>query len=108
MAPVLSRRIPFLDKPLHQKLFGAHKTWRGIVVAALAGMLVFMLQQYFHPLLPSLALIDYADFSPWLGWWMGLGAISGDLVKSYYNPLAFSKASAISLIAPSPPRAPVT
>ena len=85
MAPVLSRRIPFLDKPLHQKLFGAHKTWRGIVVAALAGMLVFMLQQYFHPLLPSLALIDYADFSPWLGWWMGLGAISGDLVKSYYK-----------------------
>lgn len=86
MAPVLFKWIPFLDKPIHQKLFGAHKTWRGIVVATITGTLLFALQKYLYSVgLRQYALIDYSDFSLWLGFCLGLGAILGDLVKSYYK-----------------------
>lgn len=86
MAPVLFRWIPFLDKPVHQKLFGAHKTWRGIGAAAIMGTLVFGLQKYLYVVgFRQFALIDYSDFSWWLGFFLGLGAILGDLVKSYYK-----------------------
>ncbi|HLC70935.1 MAG TPA: CDP-archaeol synthase [Candidatus Nanoarchaeia archaeon] len=86
MAPVLFKWIPFLDTPIHEKLFGAHKTWRGIVVAALTGMLIFGLQKYLYiGGFQQWALIDYSDFSVWLGFCLGLGAILGDVVKSYYK-----------------------
>ncbi len=86
MAPLLFKWVPFLDKPIHQKLFGAHKTWRGIVAAAIIGTLAFWLQQYLYTVgFQQFALIDYADFSVWLGFFLGLGAILGDLVKSYYK-----------------------
>src|SRR3989344_8495801 len=86
MAPVLFKWIPFLDTPIHEKLFGAHKTWRGIVVAALTGMLIFGLQKYLYiGGFQQWALIDYSDFPVWLGLCLGLGAILGDLVKSYYK-----------------------
>lgn len=86
MAPVWFKWIPFLDKPVHPRLFGAHKTWRGIVVAALVGTVIFWLQQYLYRVgFRQWALIDYGDFSIWLGFCLGLGAILGDLVKSYYK-----------------------
>jgi len=86
MAPALFKWIPFLDKPIHKKLFGAHKTWRGIIVAAIVGTLIFWLQKYLYRVgFQRWALIDYSDFSLWLGFCLGLGAIFGDLVKSYYK-----------------------
>ncbi|MEK6900564.1 MAG: CDP-archaeol synthase [Nanoarchaeota archaeon] len=86
MAPVLLRWIPFGGKPITEKLFGSHKTWRGLVVAVLAGGLVFWLQKIAYDAgFTSLALIDYADFSVLLGFLLGAGAIIGDLVKSYFK-----------------------
>ena len=50
------------------------------------GTLVFWLQRYVHSIgFQKFALIDYSDFSLWLGFCLGLGAILGDLVKSYYK-----------------------
>ena len=86
MAPVLLRRIPFGSKPIHAKLFGSHKTWRGLAAATLAGGLVFWLQKgLFAAGFENFALIDYADFPVWFGFLQGAGAILGDLVKSYYK-----------------------
>ncbi len=86
MAPVLLRWIPYGGKPIHEKLFGGHKTWRGLFAAVLVGGLVFWLQQVLYAQgFQKWALIDYADFSPWFGFLQGAGVILGDLVKSYYK-----------------------
>lgn len=85
MAPVLFKWLPF-DKPIHKKLFGRNKTWRGIIVAILLGMLVFWLQKLLYLNgFQKLALIDYSDFSILLGFLMGTGAILSDLAKSYFK-----------------------
>ncbi|MDP3698792.1 MAG: CDP-archaeol synthase [Nanoarchaeota archaeon] len=86
MAPVLLRSIPYGGKPIHSKLFGEHKTWRGLVVAILIGGLVFWLQQWLYNLgFQDWALIDYADFPGYFGFLQGAGVIGGDLVKSFYK-----------------------
>jgi len=86
MAPVLLRWIPCGGKPIHEKLFGSHKTWRGLVVAILVGGLVFWLQQWLYTLgFQDWALIDYADFPFWFGFLQGAGVILGDLLKSFYK-----------------------
>lgn len=86
MMPVLTRRIPFLGMPVHERMFGKHKTWRGLVVAVIASTLVFWLQRLaYQQGFTTLAVIDYSDFSLLLGFLMGAGAILGDLVKSYYK-----------------------
>ena len=47
---------------------------------------MFGIQKFVHTLgFRSLAVIDYSDFSIWLGLLLGFGAIFGDAVKSYYK-----------------------
>lgn len=86
MSPVLFGKIPVLDKPVNVKFFGKNKTWRGILAAVIMGTLVFYLQKMAYGSgFTQLALIDYSDFSLLLGFLLGLGAILGDLLKSYYK-----------------------
>ena len=86
MAPILLRWIPFGGKPIHEKLFGSHKTWRGLMAAILVGGLVFLLQKALYNIgFQSWALIDYADFPGYFGFLQGAGVILGDLVKSFYK-----------------------
>ncbi len=86
MAPVLFQKLPFLDKPVWEKKLGKNKTWRGIIVASLSGVIVFWLQKIaYNAGFTSLAIIDYSDFSLLMGLLLGFGAIVGDAVKSYYK-----------------------
>ncbi|MBI4980857.1 CDP-archaeol synthase [Candidatus Woesearchaeota archaeon] len=86
MAPVLFRWIPWLNKPVHERLLGGHKTWRGIVVATIMGAIVFALQKYAYAVgFDKIALIDYNNFSWLMGALLGAGAILGDAVESYYK-----------------------
>ncbi len=86
MAPVLFKWLPWGDKPIQEKLFGRHKTWRGLIIGTLTGTLLFALQQaVYNAGWKKLALIDYYDFSLLLGFLLALGALLGDLVKSYYK-----------------------
>jgi CDP-2,3-bis-(O-geranylgeranyl)-sn-glycerol synthase len=86
MAPVLFKKLPFLDISISEKLFGKNKTWRGIFVAVVVGYLTFVLQKIaYSEGFTSWALIDYSDFTVLFGAALGLGAIVGDLVKSYYK-----------------------
>ena len=87
MAPILLKWIPFLEKPVHKKKFGSHKTWRGLILASLTGILVFWLQIYLFQFsfFQNISLIDYSGFTVLLGFLLGFGAIIGDLVKSYYK-----------------------
>ena len=85
MAPVIFRWLPG-GKPVHEKLFGPNKTWRGLIIAPVAGGLVFWIQKWaYQSGFQQFAIIDYADFSVLLGFLLGTGAILGDLVKSYYK-----------------------
>ena len=100
MTPVVVRWIPFLKKPIHEKLLGSNKTWRGLFFGTLMGGFIFILQQQIHLLISgpstsyiphftssftSLALIDYEDFPVWFGFLQGFGALLGDGIKSYYK-----------------------
>lgn len=86
MAPVFVRKVPFLNKPVSEKYFGANKTWRGLFFAVLLGTIVFAIQKYlYYSGYTKLALIDYNGFSIMLGITMSAGAILGDLWKSYYK-----------------------
>lgn len=74
-----------------KELLGAHKTWRGFISGVLAGWVVFWLQQLFvHAVHWSWAR-DIATTSgyatlPWVvGPLMGIGALGGDAIKSFFK-----------------------
>ncbi len=87
--PVLIRWVPGFTQwntPLDKKLFGAHKTYRGLIMGMLFAVLTGAIQFYvdqsalftrFHALHPTLprALL--------MGGLLGMGALGGDLVKSF-------------------------
>lgn len=84
MAPILFKWLPILDKPIWEKKLGKNKTWRGLSAAIIVGGVVFWIQKFaYQQGFQNLAIIDYADFTPLLGFLMGAGAIIGDAVKSY-------------------------
>lgn len=86
MTPVLVRKAPFLNRPIQEKLFGAHKTWRGLVLGTLAGTMVFWLQQIaYRQGFTELAFLDYAHISLAYGLLLSGGALLGDIIKSYYK-----------------------
>lgn len=95
MAPVLAMGIlkwlavpvdfnaRFMGKPL----FGKHKTWRGIVVGTAAGMLVFLAQKWLFrfSFFSGNSIIDYSSAALWVGFLLAVGALAGDLVKSFFK-----------------------
>lgn len=86
MAPVIFKWIPVLNKPVYERWFGRHKTWRGLLIAIVVGGLVFWLQKIAYISgFRSWAVIDYSDFSLLLGFLMGGGAIIGDMVESFFK-----------------------
>jgi len=83
MMPVFARRLPFLAQPISVKLFGDHKTWRGIFFGTLGGIVTGYGQYFFHPLTKKLALIDYPTAPIFLlGFTLGASALLGDLIHS--------------------------
>ncbi|MFH1367401.1 MAG: CDP-archaeol synthase [Patescibacteria group bacterium] len=96
MMPVIfSRWFNFLAFPLDggkiwrgERIIGDHKTFRGILLAVLGGTLIFVIQKYAYinsDFFYSISLINYGKESLALGFFMGLGAITGDLVKSFFK-----------------------
>jgi CDP-2,3-bis-(O-geranylgeranyl)-sn-glycerol synthase len=84
LAKPIAPRIKIRGKPI----FGTHKTFRGLLVAALAGILIFLLQEwlYNYSFFQTISLFDYKVFfqqySILPGFLLGFGAIFGDLVES--------------------------
>lgn len=83
MAPVFARRLPSnarLDFGLTfrgEPVFGAHKTWKGLVAGTLIGTMVgVLLAQAYWPF----------SFSPF--YWsflVSFGALAGDAIKSFFK-----------------------
>ncbi len=95
MSPVLAgRRFSALAIPIDggqtlrgKRIFGDHKTWRGLLAGIVAGALTFELQRlaYEAGVARGLALIDYSAHPLLPGLLMGLGAGVGDAVKSFFK-----------------------
>lgn len=91
MAPVIARRIRFLDflnHPIDGRLklngkpvLGNHKTWRGLVSGIVAGIVVTGIQALIGP--TSFDLVVYRDVWLPLGAMLGAGALIGDAFKSF-------------------------
>jgi len=88
--------LKFLDVPVDFRrklwgefIFGTHKTWRGIVAGIFGGLLAAFLQILLYKFFPqshSIFLFSYNSWSVlWWGFLVGLGALLGDLVKSFFK-----------------------
>ena len=95
MAPVIAAWcLPSWSLPVDlgyslggKRVFGSHKTWRGMGAGVLAGGAAVLLLQRLPGAIPAvrdvLAGPEWKQFSPMFGAWIGLGALSGDLAKSF-------------------------
>ncbi len=83
MCPVIFGKFKFpFGKPISENLFGSHKTYRGVYVAYFGALLMLFVQQKLA--LSKINFIDYETINLWLyAGLFGIGAIVGDLVKSY-------------------------
>lgn len=87
IAPVLVKNINFLNKPISDKLFGSHKTYRGFFFGILAALIIAYMGYLFLPLIPAdYLIINYSSINLFfLGFLLGFGALLGDLVKSFFK-----------------------
>ncbi len=94
MAPEIFKKINILPFPVDfgkewkgKRIFGSHKTWGGLVYAAVVGLSMFYLQRYLYqfPLFQQLSFVDYTQMTPLLGFLLGFGAILGDLIESFFK-----------------------
>ncbi len=96
-APVAASLPGFLKKyntPLDlgktwrgQRLFGDHKTWRGLIAGVVIATLTIAIQKYLFNSTnwaPNISWLDYNSVNIWLlGPLFGLGALLGDATESF-------------------------
>jgi CDP-2,3-bis-(O-geranylgeranyl)-sn-glycerol synthase len=100
MAPVIANNIQLLKRytqPLDfektfrgKRIFGEHKTFRGVFAGVLLGGLVAFLQMIISALFDwpgSLSFgLDYSSFTiVFMGMAMGFGAVAGDAIESFFK-----------------------
>lgn len=85
MTPVIFARVPFLATPVDfnftiggRRLFGANKTWRGLISGVLTGAITAVIQNQFFN-------IDFFANPAIFGALLGLGALLGDLLSSAFK-----------------------
>jgi CDP-2,3-bis-(O-geranylgeranyl)-sn-glycerol synthase len=98
--PVFASRIPGLKKyeaPIDcgltfrgKRVFGAHKTWRGLIAGIIAGTLTLWLQQYaaahFSWFTKFDEQVNYASLPTLiLGPLFAIGALGGDAIESFFK-----------------------
>lgn len=96
MSPIVAQKLfPKYNTPIdfgktlrHQEIFGSHKTYRGLISGTLTGLFIFYIQKNlfeYSSFVRSLSLIDYQNINPLFGAVIGLGALLGDLIKSFFK-----------------------
>jgi CDP-2,3-bis-(O-geranylgeranyl)-sn-glycerol synthase len=94
MSPVIFRgSFKFLAYPIDcnlklngKPIFGKNKTFRGLIFAIIAGMVLGYIQFLLRDI-PMFQIISILDYSWWpiIGFLLGFGAISGDLIESFFK-----------------------
>jgi len=67
-------------------LLGNHKTWRGLVLGPIAGMIILFLQKWLFnncPLAKEISLVNYQEIGLFFGLLMVFGAVFGDLFFAF-------------------------
>jgi len=98
MAPTFAWRagvFKFLDRPVDfgrkfrgRPIFGSHKTWRGIILGILTGILVAFFQRFLWqiPFFQKLSFFDYEEINVFLlGFLLSFGAVFGDAISSFFK-----------------------
>jgi CDP-2,3-bis-(O-geranylgeranyl)-sn-glycerol synthase len=99
LAPILANKIPFLKKytyPLdfgkkfrNRRIFGDHKTIRGLVAGVFIGIITVYVQVFLYnhfQFFRNYSFIDYNKINPFiLGFIAAFGALFGDSVKSFFK-----------------------
>ncbi|MBP9817446.1 CDP-archaeol synthase [Candidatus Shapirobacteria bacterium] len=62
-----------------KRIFGDHKTIRGLVTGVVVGSVVFLIQKYWWK------VVDYNNLPVYTGFLMASGALVGDCVKSFFK-----------------------
>ncbi|MBI4145121.1 CDP-archaeol synthase [Candidatus Woesearchaeota archaeon] len=83
MMPVIGKDwLKDLARPVNAHWFGGHKTWRGIVLGVIGAIVIAFVQSRLAPYVGTFSIAPYRDW--WLlGSMLGLGALLGDLLKSF-------------------------
>lgn len=74
------------QKLLGRPLLGSGKTWEGLILGSLIGGLIGFVEWYFYPFLPwhiSQIPLYIAPMSAYLGFFLGFGAMVGDMAGSF-------------------------
>jgi CDP-2,3-bis-(O-geranylgeranyl)-sn-glycerol synthase len=95
LTPPLVKKIDFLGYPVDfgakfrgQRVFGDHKTFRGLFFGIIVAMAVAYIQMrlYAYPAFQWLSIMDYPYYNVLLlGFLLGFGALFGDMVKSFFK-----------------------
>lgn len=100
VTPILVAKLPWLQKfeaPIDfgltyrgKRVFGAHKTWRGLIAGVVMATATLALQQYlvanFAWAQSLTAQVDYQQLPTLiLGPLFGLGALAGDAIESFFK-----------------------
>lgn len=83
MSPYAVRKINFLSQPISEKYLGSNKTWRGFLFAVFIATIVACLQSLV-PIPKEFLIYDYSN-PIMFGALLGLGAMTGDLIKSFFK-----------------------
>ena len=93
MAPVMVKKINLFvfpidfDKTMNNKpILGKNKTFRGLIFGVIFAVAVAYLQFLLYGV-ESFRSISFINYQNWLlfGFLMGLGALTGDLIKSFFK-----------------------
>ncbi|HET8851972.1 MAG TPA: CDP-archaeol synthase [Ktedonobacteraceae bacterium] len=99
MTPIFAAKLPYIRRwsfPLDgyttfrgKRVFGSHKTIRGVLSGMLIGILTVYLQVYVYvhvPLVRTFVSLDYAAIQPLLfGILASGGALAGDALRSFFK-----------------------
>lgn len=75
-------------RPINAKLFGENKTWRGFYTAYFGALFTLIAQFYLqnYPSIEKISLLNYQEISlPFYAFLFGIGAMTGDLLKSFFK-----------------------
>lgn len=99
MMPIFAAKIPLLSKfsyPLDlgksfggKRIFGDHKTIRGLVFGVLSGIIIAWIQMVLYKniiWIHSFVTFDYMKGNPFIfGFLLSFGALAGDSIKSFFK-----------------------
>ncbi|MFQ6049533.1 MAG: CDP-archaeol synthase [Candidatus Paceibacterales bacterium] len=96
MTPPLIKKagiFNFFDRPVDfdrkfrgQPILGVHKTWRGVILGIIVGILITLLQLWFYqfPFIRGISFFDYRKINIFLfGFLISSGAVFGDLLFAF-------------------------